>query len=64
MLPHADTAGTTRAFIGQGADVESASVDIDADGAYSATATTVATDSPPPRVTAKVTLTPETGLRV
>ena len=42
MRPRADVAGTTRAYIGAGADVFAGSVDIDADGAYTATADTVA----------------------
>ena len=39
MLPSADVAGTTRAYIGQGVRIEAASVDVDADGDYDAFAT-------------------------
>jgi hypothetical protein len=42
MVPHANAGGTTRAFIGQGANVDASSVDIDARGTYLATATTIA----------------------
>ena len=41
MLPTADAAGTTRAFVGQGVDITADSLDIDANGALDAKATSV-----------------------
>ena len=42
MIPHADAGGAVRAYIGQGGRVDATSVDIDANGTFEASATTVA----------------------
>ena len=42
MLPSAEAGGTTRAYVGQGADIDATTLDIDADGTYFAEATTIA----------------------
>jgi hypothetical protein len=42
LFPSAEVAGTTRAFIGQGADIDAPSIDIDANGNLNADSTTIA----------------------
>src|SRR6266849_4521046 len=42
MVPHANTGGTTRAYIGQGANIDPSGLTLNADGLYAASATTVA----------------------
>ncbi|MDX2379978.1 MAG: hypothetical protein QNM02_09510, partial [Acidimicrobiia bacterium] len=42
MIPHADAGGTTRAFIGQGANVSATSVEVNAEGTFVSSATTIA----------------------